>query len=99
MTTTHKSRTEIQSEINTLLNVEHLVETNAGTYGDGDVVRAGCTGGMAERNVYETVGGQRRATGPSEDRAPGRMRRINRETMSDDRKRVADLKAALRSTK
>lgn len=99
MTTTLKSRTEIQSEINTLIQVEHLIETNAGTYGDGDVIRTGCTGGMAERNMYETVGGQRRETGPSEDRAPGLMRQINRETMSKNRKRLADLRAALRTAK
>ncbi len=100
-TTAAKTRTEIQAEIDTLSRVEHLIETNSGTYGPGDVRRAGVAGDpqFSERNVYETVGGQRRATGPSEDRAPGRMRTINRETMAADRKRLAALKAALRSAK
>ncbi len=96
-----RTKNEIQSEIETLSRVEHLVETNQGTYGSREAASKVGTGdpAFAERNVYETVGGSRRATGPSEDLSPGLRRRINSGVMSRDRERLAALKAALRSAK
>lgn len=93
------TREQIQAEINALEQVEHVIETNEGTYGLGDCQRAGVSGDpkFSTRNVYETVGGVRRESGPTIERTPGRMRRINCETMADDRKRLADLRRQMRS--
>lgn len=101
MTTSTKTRSEIQAEIDTLSNVEHLVETNSGTFGATEACRKVGSGDpmFATRNVYETVGGSKRSTGPDEVDAPGRMRRINANTMSADRKRLANLQAELRRAK
>lgn len=92
---------EIMSEIKTLNAIEVHVETNDGTYGGTEAVRKCGTGDprWATRNVYETVGGQVRSTGPSEDRAPGRMRSIGRRELADLRKRVAELRAMLRTAR
>jgi len=87
----------IRDEIKALESVEYLVETNQGTYGAQESCRKVGTGdpASADRNVYETVGGRRRETGPGEDRAPGYMRQINRDSLSADRKRLADLHKSL----
>ena len=71
MTTATKD--SIQAEINSLLRVEHLVETNEGTYSAIEARRKVGVGDpeFATRKVYETVGGSRRSTGPDEDGAPG----------------------------
>jgi hypothetical protein len=83
--------------IRTLEATEVHVETNQGTYGAAEACRKVGTGDPAHgnREVYETVGGTRRATGPDEDRAPGRMRRINAETLADYRKQLAAWRRAL----
>lgn len=83
----------IRAEIEALRGVEYLIETNSGTFGAGEASRKMRTSdpAFATRNVYETVGGSRRVTGPDEDRAPGRMRAISRAALSADRKRLADL--------
>lgn len=98
---TTKTVADLRREIAALERVEVHVETNQGTYGPGDAVRAiGVSDpAFANREVYETVGGTRRASGPSEDRAPGRMRAINRDRLSDLRKRLADLRAELRKAR
>lgn len=93
------TKDSIQAEINALLRVEHMIETNDGTYGASEACRKVGSGdpAFATRRVYETVGGSRRSTGPDEADAPGYMRKINAEDMKADRKRLADLRAALRS--
>lgn len=95
MTTTRDS---IQAEIDALRRVEYLVETNDGTFGGAEAFRKVGTGdpAFATRNVYESIGGTRRATGPSEDRAPGYMRSLNRRALAADRKRLADLERECR---
>lgn len=98
MTTT---RQEIQSEIDALLKIEVHVQTNQGTYGATEACRkVGCGDPMfANREVYETVGRTRRETGPDADDAPGYMRPIGRELLNDLRKRLAALRAKLKSAK
>lgn len=87
----------LKREIDAISRVEVHLETNQGTYGAGEACRKVGTGDphFANREVYETVGGKRRSTGPDADDAPGRMRLIGTEEMSRLRKRLADLRAAL----
>ncbi len=88
---------EIEQEIAELETVEIHVETNQGTYGAEEACRKIGTGDprAANREVYETVGGQRRETGPDEDRAPGRMRKINRKALADKRAALKRLREEL----
>lgn len=88
---------EDRREIEVLAGQEFLVETNQGTYGSAEAARRVGTGDprFADRNVYETVGGSRRETGPSEDDAPGRMRRINAKALRKARERLARLRRSL----
>lgn len=99
--TSHKTASEIRAEIKTVEAIEVHVETNQGTYGAGEACRkVGCGDpAFANREVYETVGGTRRETGPDEARAPGYMRQIGREELSDLRKRLAELRRELRSAR
>ena len=94
-------REQIEAEIRDLARVEFLIETNSGTFGAAEACRKIGTGdpAFATRNVYETVGGNKRSTGPDEDDAPGRMRRINADSMSEYRGRLDRLKKLLRKTK
>lgn len=88
-----RTTASIQAEIDTLRSVEYLVGTNSGTFGATEACRKCGTGDprFATRNIYETVGGSRRETGPDETDAPGYMRRINAESLSADRRRLTDL--------
>lgn len=90
--------TDLEREIEALSALEIHVETNQGTYGANEAARKiGCAEPrFANREVYETVGGVRREVGPDEDRAPGRMRRINGDEMRRMRKLLADLRGRLR---
>lgn len=100
MTMTKKDRADsIRREIVDIERVEVHVETNQGTYSGADAVRKCGTGdpAYANREVYETVGGSVRTTGPSEDCAPGYMRDCGRSRLSALRRRVAALRAALRN--
>ncbi len=69
------SAREIQADINELRAVEYAVASNQGTYGAAEAGRkVGCGDPQfADRFIYETVGGNRRATGPDEADMPGRM--------------------------
>ena len=100
MTTATRTRTrkEIQAEIDALTGQEYLVATNQGTFGSSEAVRKVGTGDpmFANRDVYETVGGARRERGPDEADAPGRMRKLNRAALAEDRKRLSELKRELR---
>ena len=100
-TTTTRTKAEILREIDNLLKIEVHVETNQGTYGAAEAVRKVRTGdpAYANREVYETVGGTRRETGPGEDRAPGYMRRIGYTSLSEYRQQVAALRAELKHAK
>ena len=92
--TTTTTRRDLEQEAEALALVEYCVQTNEGTYGATEAGSKVGTGDprFANRKVYETVGGTRRETGPDEQRAPGRMRSINRDALSADRKRLADLR-------
>lgn len=89
----------LREEIRDLERVEHMIETNSGTFGAQEACRKVGTGDpmFATRNVYETVAGVRRETGPDADDAPGYMRSINRAALSDGRKLLADLRRQLRA--
>lgn len=104
MTTTQANdQAAIRKQINELLSIEICVETNDGTFSAAEACRCVGTGdpAFATRNVYETVGGKMRSTGPSEDSAPGRMRpsKIARESLADYRRQVSDLRAKIKSIK
>jgi len=98
---TKVSISDLAREIDTLSKVEYCVETNEGTYGGSDGVRAIGTGDQRYCNysVYETVGGFRRHVGCDKSRAPGRARYLNRDSLSDDRKRLAELRRELREAR
>lgn len=100
MNATKTGREVILAEIEAVQKIEHHVETNEGTYGAVEACRKVGSGdpAFANRQVYETVAGERRATGPDEEDAPGRMRQLNRDSLAADRRRVADLRAELRRT-
>lgn len=91
----------IENEIATLNQVEYLVATNSGTYGAEECgQKVGCGDpAFGDRNVYETVGGRVRATGPDHNDAPGRMRQVNAAALKTDRKRRDLLKRELDSLK
>lgn len=82
-----------------LAEVEYLIETNQGTYSAAEAgQKVGCgETHFADRNVYETVGGVRRETGPSEADAPGRMIRLkkNCEALASLRKSLARMRKDL----
>src|SRR5690606_8333340 len=77
-----------------LANVEVLVSTNQGTYGLQEAARKVGAGDprVADRNVYETVGGRVRTTGPDEADAPGRMRHVGRSELRDLREQLQALR-------
>lgn len=94
-----EERDRLLAEIRELESREYLVATNQGTYSAQEACRKVGTGdpAFADRNVYETVGGKKRTTGPDHDDAPGRMREFpgNRQDMGADRKRLAELRKEL----
>ena len=98
---TTRTKDEIRAEIDNLMKIEVHVDTNQGTYGATEAVRKGGCGDprFADREVYETVGGDKRETGPDADHASGRMRPIGSKTLSDYRKQVAALRAEMRKAK
>jgi hypothetical protein len=101
MSTTTRTKAEIQKEIANLEKIEVHVATNQGTYGGNDAARKIGSGrpAHANREVYETVAGRVRTTGPGEDAAPGRMRQINGRQLTDYRRQVAALRAELRQAR
>lgn len=80
-------------EIEVLRRMEFVVETNSGTFGNAEACRKVGTAdpGFATRLVYESVGGERRATGPSQDNAPGYTRYVNAAALASARKKLAEL--------
>ena len=98
-TTTTKTVAELERAIRTLEASEIHVQTNQGTYGATEAHRKIGTGDpqFADREVYETVGsGECRSTGPDEDDAPGRMRRIGTDALSDARSELKRLREELK---
>jgi hypothetical protein len=97
-----KTRTaEIQTEINELMSVEVCVGHNEGTYGGVEAARK-CGSGdpqFASRNEYETVGGEKRSTGPSADRMPGYMQYGGKARLAEYRQQLAALRAELKSAR
>lgn len=96
-----KTKIELQNEIDGLTACEVHMETNQGTYGASEACRKVGSGDpyFANREVYQTVGGQRREIGPDQNDAPGRMRSIGHEEMAEKKSRLADLKKQLRAMK
>ena len=98
-----KTRTaaEIQAEINNLLKLEVCVGHNEGTFSAEDAHRKVGTGdpSFATRNEYETVGGEKRSTGPSVEKIPGYMQYGGRERLAQHRRELADLYAELKTAK
>ena len=95
-----KTRTaqQIQKEINELLATEVCVGHNEGTY---SAVEAGrkCGSGdpqFANRHEYETVGGEKRSTGPTAARMPGHMRYGGKARLAEYRQQLAALRAELK---
>ncbi len=95
------TRAEISDAIRALENTEVHVETNDGTYSAAEAQRKVRSGDprYATRNVYETVGGKRRATGPDAADAPGRMRHLNTEQMRELRAKLSALQSDLAKAK
>ena len=93
-----RTTTKIQAEITELLNAEVLIGHNQGTYSASEACRK-CGSGdprFADRNEYETVGGEKRSTGPSHDRMPGRMQYAGRATLAEYRQQLASLRAEMK---
>ncbi len=86
-------KTATTLEIEALRCVEYLTETNEGTFGAHDCRRAVGSGDPAfgTYRVYESVSGTVRHTGCGKDRAPGYARRLNRDALAADRRRLAEL--------
>lgn len=90
----------LATEILTLRLSTVLVETNEGTYGPGDVRRAGTTGGMSDYRIYEAVGtGARHTMGCDPARAPGYARRMGTDELREARRRLVDLLAQQRAAR
>lgn len=89
---------EIETEIKSLQRKEYLIASNAGTYSPMEARRAVGSGdpAVATRNIYETVGGLKRSTGPRAEIAPGRMLSLSSRALGEDRKRVTDLQKMLK---
>lgn len=85
----------LADEADRLAAVEHLVETNAGTYSSAEAGRARGSGDprYSDWSVYLTVGGVRREVGDSEG-APGYTRRMY-DDHRRDAKRLAEIRAEL----
>ena len=100
-TTTTTNAARIASEIHRLEAVEVHVATNDGTYGALEAGRC-CGSGdprFATRDMYETVGGGTRQTGPDYADMPGRLRWIGQEELRDLRKQVGELRRSLRGAR
>lgn len=87
----------IEKEIAGLESTWVHVETNQGTFGSTECLRKCGTGETryGNRDVYETPSGKRRATGPEEADAPGRMRQINTDRIVSLRKLLNDYRKQL----
>ena len=103
MTTTKMSVAEMKARIAELEATEECVRHNEGTFGGADARRMVGTADpkFAVRAEYETVGGQRRATGPDLDRTPGKMRlnSAGKERLREMRAEVKELKNAIADAK
>lgn len=104
---TTRTADEIRNEIAEMLAVEVCVGHNEGTYGAVEACRkCGCGDPwFANRHEYETVGGDKRSTGPDREvgaswrHMPGRMQYGGRARLAEYRKQLADLRAELRSAR
>ena len=72
------------------LAADVLIATNSGTFGAAEACRKVGTGdqAFATRNVYQRLDGTIYATGPNEDDAPGRMRRIDHDSPASRRQQI-----------
>lgn len=96
------TKSELAKAIETLANSEIAIETNEGTYGAVEAMRAIRTGDpkFADYTTYERVGdGTRRTVGCDPARAPGRARRLGADDMRAQRERLAELRRLLKSAK
>jgi hypothetical protein len=92
MATQTTTAENLKQQIRTLELTEVHIQTNQGTYTDGDPA-------FKNREVYETVGGARRETGPSEADAPGRMRHINAAAIAAARSELVRLREELKAAR
>lgn len=86
---------ERREEIALLRDAEYHTQTNSGTYGAQEAFRKVGTGDphFADRDVYETVGGRVRSTGPAADRAPGYTRYLDAGQLKAARELLTRLEA------
>jgi hypothetical protein len=86
---------QLAKQCDELARREVHVETNQGTYGANEACRKVGTGdpAFANREVYETVGGTRRETGPDANDAPGRMRKIGYDALRSLRAELKKLRS------
>jgi len=101
MTTTARTRADIRADIRAAEKAEVLVETNEGTYSAAEAHAAIGTGDPRHANyrVYESAAGARRTEGCDPVRAPGYARRYGAASLAELRRRLAALKAELRTAK
>lgn len=88
----------LRAEARELAAREYLVATNQGTYSAQEACRKIGTGDPrhADRDVFETVGGGSRVTGPAEGSdLPGYMRGVSTDNLKADRKRLAEIRKAI----
>lgn len=90
-TTLRQQIDALRDAITELARREHCVGHNEGTYGAAECQRKTGSGqpraGLVE--VYETVGGRRRRTGP--DNAPGVVRYCTPLALTEDRRRLKEM--------
>ena len=94
----HRSRTMTTqttlAQIRELASITYMVATNEGTYGPMEAQRrvGSADPRYADRCEYETVGGERHASGCDLDQMPGTLRRLDRSGLIADRQRLGDLR-------
>ena len=95
------SKADLERMADELAGAWVLVETNDGTFGGAEAARKVGTAQpqFAVRKVYEQVGtGKRRADGPGEDDAPGRMRQFNGE-LADKQRQLGELRRQIKEAR
>lgn len=102
MRTTIEKKSEIEAlrkEAAELATGEILVETNSGTYGDYEALKCVGVGDprYADYRVYARIGdGRERVEGCNRDEAPGVARRINRDLLCVEQKRLREIRAKIK---
>lgn len=92
-----RTKEQVIRDIEDIRRIELCVATNEGTYSAQEGLLCVGTGDphFCDRKEYETVDGRKRATGPEADRAPGRMRHVNRQQLVELRMQLSKLREEL----